>query len=184
MVLRNKKLVALVALMAFSQFACYNTYFISKNELSKLESDVEPREVVEVLGDCPGEASAYRSVELDGTQWAEAAGDEAVVATDAAAVDPAPGGCTRVPVSTANSLAVVTNDGGTHRVTPFNFVMSESQLVSPEYDLLLNLNDVEGAQVKQFSTWKTVGTIAGVSLLAIGTFVGISILAPEGQGFQ
>jgi hypothetical protein len=62
--------------------------------------------------------------------------------------------------------------------------MSEIQLVSPEYDLLLNISEVEGAEVKQFSLWKTVATIAGVSVVAIGTFVGISVLAPEEQSFN
>src|SRR5690606_19781655 len=91
-------------------------------------------------------------------------------------------GCTDIPVSTANALNVRTTSGSLHRVTPFNFVMSDSQLVSPEYDLLLPMEEVSGAEVKQFSTWKTVATISGVSILAIGTFVGISLLAPEEQG--
>src|SRR5690554_1195195 len=182
MLLRNKKIIALMLVISFTQFACYNTYFISATELAKLESSVEPREVVEVLGDCAGTKSAYRSVDLHGSQWAEAAeattGDQA---TDATSTSDAPraDGCTTVPVSTANALNVRTTDGALHRVTPFNFVMSESQLVSPEYDLLLPMNEVSGADVKQFSTWKTVATISGVSLVAIGTFVGISLLAPE-----
>jgi hypothetical protein len=182
MVLRDTKLVALVALTAFSQVACYNTYFISKNELAKLESDVEPREVVEVLGDCPGRGTAYRSLELDGTQWAAVEGQAAQASDGSNAAST--GGCTSVPVSTANALYVVTNGGGLHRVTPFNFVMSDTQLVSPEYDLLLSLNEVEGAQVKQFSAWKTFGTIGAVSAIAIGTFVGISILTPDSSGFK
>ncbi|MFU8807253.1 MAG: hypothetical protein ACNA8W_25820, partial [Bradymonadaceae bacterium] len=189
MFLRNKRLTAIVALVSMTQLACYNTYFITTSELSKLESDVEPREVVEIFGDCPQGTTAYRSV-LDGSMWAEATGDEAgveagadepAVATDAAsgvAAEATPPGCTRVPVSTANAVNVLTSDGYTHRVTPFNFVMSDSQLVSPEYDLLLNISEVQGAQVKEFSTWKTVAMITGMSVLAIGTFVGISVVAP------
>ncbi|MBA2661793.1 MAG: hypothetical protein H0U74_05825 [Bradymonadaceae bacterium] len=170
---------------SFTQFACYNTYFISTTELSKLESDVEPREVVEVLADCPGSKSAYRSVSLHGTQWAEVAGEGSAASDQTSSADvPRADGCTAVPVSTANPVTVRTSDGGAHRVTPFNFVMSESQLVSPEYDLLLSMSVVEGADVKQFSTWKTVATITGVSVLTIGTFIGISLLAPEGDGFK
>lgn len=184
MFLRNKRLTAIVMLMSMTQLACYNTYFITTSELSKLESDVEPREVVEVFGDCPQGTTAYRTV-LDGTMWAEGPGADSGVASDAAeATDPTPAGCVRVPVSTANSVNVLTSTGQTHRVTPFNFVMSEIQLVSPEYDLLLNMSEVEGAEVKQFSMWKTVATITGVSALAIGTFVGISLLAPEEEGFN
>lgn len=186
MLLRNKKIIALMMVISFTQFACYNTYFISATELAKLESSVEPREVVEVLGGCADQASAYRSVNLHGSQWAEvaeAAGNEATDATSTADA-PRADGCTTVPVSTANALNVRTTDGGRHRVTPFNFVMSDSQLVSPEYDLLLPMNEVSGADVKQFSTWKTVATISGVSLIAIGTFVGISLLAPEEAGMS
>lgn len=87
-------------------------------------------------------------------------------------------------MSTANPVNVVTKSGDAYRVTPFNFMMSEQQIVSPEYDLLLSLDEVEGGEVRQFSTWKTVGTILGVSAVAVGTFVGISVLAPEGEGFS
>lgn len=139
-----ERLVATLAIAAFLQAGCYNTYRISKGELEKLESGVEQKQVVKV----------------------KSTGGE------------------DVPVSTANALNVVSNDGEKHRVTPFHFMMSEDQIVSPEYDLLLSTDDVEGAQVREFSTWKTVGMIAGVTLGTIGTFVGIGLLAPEGEGFN
>jgi hypothetical protein len=199
MFLKNKRLIALLAIASFSQVACYNTYFIDKGELEKLESEVEQKEVVVVYGDCAdtatasnsegSEGTAYKSLELDGSMWAQAEGDEAATASDATGAretEEKTGrpGCQRVPVSTANPVNVVTKNGETFRVTPFNFMMSEQQIVSPEYDLLLSLDQVEGGEVRQFSTWKTVGTIVGVSAVAIGTFVGISVLAPEGDGFQ
>lgn len=194
MVLKNKRLIAVVTVAAFSQFACYNTYFIQKPELQKLESQVEQKEVVVVYGDCADDASASNSaVEMDGTMWAEAeaapAADGAETASDATSTtgsnEPVErAGCTRVPVSTANAVNVVSVDDEMFRVTPFNFMMSEQQLVSPEYDLLMNLDQVKGAEVQEFSTWKTVSTIVGVSVLAIGTFVGISVLAPDGKGFE
>lgn len=198
MLLKNKRLIAFLAMASFSQVGCYNTYFIDKGELEKLESEVEQKEVVVVYGDCAnaatadsaaadGEPTAYKSLELDGTMWAQAEGEEANQASDATgaqgAEEPGRAGCERVPVSTANPVNVVTKDGEAYRVTPFNFMMSEQQIVSPEYDLLLSLDEVEGGEVRQFSTWKTVGTILGVSAVAVGTFVGISVLAPEGGGF-
>ena len=197
--LKNKRLVALLALASFSQVACYNTYFIDKGELGKLQSEVEQKEVVVVYGDCEGgEAAAaaedqgnkgaYKSLDLDGSTWAQAEGEAAEQASDATAAgteeEAGRKGCARVPVSTANPVNVVTEGGETYRVTPFNFMMSDQQLVSPEYDLLLSLNNVKGGEVREFSTWKTVGTIVGVSAVAIGTFVGISVLAPEGEGFS
>lgn len=193
MLLKNKRLIALLTVASFSQVACYNTYFIEKDELRKLESQVDQQEVVVVYGDCNtpagSAASAYGS--LDGSVWAQAddeGADES--ATDAAAVSAgadeaaAARGCDRVPVSTANAVSVLSVGDESHRVTPFNFMMSDQQLVSPEYDLLLGLDEVEGAEVREFSTWKTIATIAGVSAVAIGTFVGISVMAPEGEGFE
>lgn len=195
----NRKFVALLTLAAFSQTACYNTYFISKNELEKLESTVEAQEVVEVYGDCPGEVATLPTQ----TMWAqtdevpaaepteEAPVESTEVASDVTSDAPsdeateAPAtsydGCALVKVSAGNALHIVKTDGEMKRVTPFNFIMSQGQLVSPEYNLLENLTDVNGAEVDEFSTWKTVATIAGVSAVAIGTFVGISLAAPSGS---
>ncbi len=232
--IKHKKLVATLTLASFTQVACYNSYFIDKTELEKLESTVEPQEVVEVYGDCPAGASTASIFEM-GPVYAQAeggeeepgesvddevmseiediTGDEEETATDATSTEeektapaaeekkaastkkkskkskkdaPMPTnrqGCTRVEVSTANALQVVTNEGKA-RVTPFNFIMSGGQLVSPEYDLLVPLQQVEGARVREFSTFKTVGMILGVSAVAIGTFVGISLLAEPAGGFQ
>jgi len=198
MVLKNKRLIAVATVAAFSQFACYNTYFIQKPELQKLESQVEQQEVVVVYGDCNDAASASNAVQMDGTMWAEAAAVPADAAPQAEGAETASdatstvggeapverAGCTRVPVSTANAVNVVSTEGETFRVTPFNFMMSDQQIVSPEYDLLMSLDQVKGAEVQEFSTWKTVATIVGVSVVAIGTFVGISVLAPDGKGFE
>lgn len=195
----QRKAAALLTLAAFSQTACYNTYFISKSELEKLESTAEQKEVVEVYGDCYGAMAMNDSQQ---TMWAQAeTPDDAVaaevpaqetVATDApsaqqeATVAPATvnsSACTLVKVSGGNALYIVKSDGEKRRVTPFNFIMSQDQLVSPEYNLLENLDDVNGAEVDEFSTWKTVFTIATVSAVAIGTFVGISLAAPSNSGF-
>ena len=200
MFLENKRLIALLTVASFSQMACYNTYFIEKDELRKLESQVDQQEVVVVYGDCksPASSAAVGDGTLDGSVWAQADEDEGAqesaasdqTASGAAAASAgedqaaAARGCDRVPVSTANAVSVVSTDKEHYRVTPFNFMMSDQQLVSPEYDLLLGLDEVQGAEVREFSTWKTIATIAGVSAVAIGTFVGISVMAPEGKGFE
>ncbi len=181
-------LALLVGLGAVTQLACYNTYTIDNNELSKLEASVERYETVEVLADCPEqEASEEANVGgLHGQMYAAADDmDEGAVSDGMIkrVEEDDLRGCTLVPVSTVNALTVLTADGRRERVTPFNFAMDEVQLVSPEYNLLLSLDNVEGAEVREFSTWKTVGTIAGVTLLTVGGFVGISVLAPEEEGF-
>ncbi|RAL23523.1 hypothetical protein DL240_05010 [Lujinxingia litoralis] len=182
MFLRTHKGIALVALASLSQMACYNTYTISNQELAKLESSVEPVEVVEVLADCqPTGQASLEGMDGEALAQVDAEPNAEATATDAGAQDP---NCVVVPVSTVNALSVLTTDGTRERVTPFNFVMDDVQLVSPEYDLLIELDNVAGAEVREFSTWKTVATIAGVSLVAIGTFVGISVLAPDEQSFE
>ena len=221
----RKKLTAILALAAMTQVGCYNSYFIDTTELEKLESSVEPQDVVTVYGDCPRGTTAASITELgplyaqndtppEETPPAEGTVDDDVMseieaitgdaeATDAAdgtakqgapaeqgtkgdgVAAPAPAGragCTEVQVSTQNALKLVTVDG-TENVTPFNFIMSGGQLVSPEYNLLRDLEEVEGARVREFSTFKTVSTIVLVSAVAIGTFVGISFLAPDAGGF-
>lgn len=194
----RRTLAASVALM-MTQAACFNTYFIEKDELEKLESSVEQREVVQVYGDCAGSgaeeaapaepAATSRNVRaLDGTMWAQA--DTGKTATPAASDATTTGeaanerpGCVKIPVSTANTLTVVTTDEERLRVTPFNFIMDANQLVSPEYDLLRPLNEVKGAEVRQFSTWKTVATIVGVTVSTAGAFILISTLAGQESGF-
>ena len=177
--LRNA--TALLALAMFTQTACYNTYFIEKDELRKLEASVDVREVVTVYGDCASVASASAE-RLDGSMWAQAdSADTAAPATSDATGTSEPVNerpeCTPVNISAANTVKVLTADGVEYRITPFNFIMSQSQLVSPDYDVLLPLSVVEGAEVREFSTWKTVATAAGSTVLTVGAFVAISLLA-------
>ena len=189
---RTQKIMALLGLVCFSQTACYNTYIIDTNELKKLEDSIEQKEVVMVYADCPAAPApaaptAYRS--LDGTMWAQApapagAPAEATDAGGQPVEDAGRPGCTKVPVSTANTLQVVTVSDERKRVTPFNFFMSDTQLVSPEYDLLQPLNTIQGAEVREISTGKTAAFVAGVALVTIGAFVGISFIAGDSQGFK
>lgn len=192
MSVRKFTLTALVLVFSMAHLACYNTYTINKDELRKLEASVDRYEIVEVLADCPGEGIGG----LDGADgmalYAEAEPEAAAQQAEETATDARIRrvetenlrGCTLVPVSTVNALTLLTMDGGEQRVTPFNFVMDNVQLVSPEYDVLLQLDQVEGAQVREFSTWKTAATITGVTMLTVGTFVGLSLLAPEEQPFN
>lgn len=182
---RNTGWIALAGLLAVGQLGCYNTYTIDQNELGKLEATPDRYETVEVLADCPDDDVAQQGEGLEGQRFAEADGADGETAADAMTqeVDAEDvGGCTIVPVSTVNALTVLTSDGQNQRVTPFNFVMDEVQLVSPEYDVLVQLDQVEGAEVRDFAPWKTAGTIFGVSAVTIGTFVGVSLLAPEESG--
>ena len=197
-----RRWVTVVTIAAFAHMGCYNTYFISKDELEKLESGVEVKEVVKINADCKGAGSVAQEGVEKGPTVAEAEqadkskkDDKGETASDAVPAsaekskgeankkkgNAAPAGCKEVPVSTANAVNVVTKTGEQRRVTPFNFMMSERQIVAPEYDLLMNLDRVKGAKVREFSTWKTVGMISGVTAATVGSFIYLSVTSDEAE---
>ena len=57
-----------------------------------------------------------------------------------------------------------------------NFLLSEQQLVSPDYDLLLNAQAVEGAQVREISYGKTFGLVGGVVAVVAGAFITLALV--------
>ncbi len=88
------------------------------------------------------------------------------------------GGCTIV-VDATSPLVLTTRSGSSHRMTPFFFHMSDNQIVSPDFGVLLNRAQLERAEVRQLSTMKTVALVALVAGVAVGTFVGIRATAGE-----
>lgn len=197
--LNHTRFLALLLSLVTVQAGCYSSYFISKDELRKLESSVEQKDIVRVYGDCPVDSvAASHTASAHTTQgnrygvlYAEASTpqDADAVVSDASdavveADEAVPPGCTPVDVSTANPLVIQTQEGSDLRVTPFNFIMSGRQIVSPEYDMLENLSDVKGAEVSEFSTWKTVLLVVGIAGAAVGAFVGVSLLGGSSSGFS
>ncbi|TVR03574.1 MAG: hypothetical protein EA398_04500 [Deltaproteobacteria bacterium] len=69
--------------------------------------------------------------------------------------------------------------GERHPVTPFNFSMSETQFVAPDYDLLLQRDNIESAQVAEFAPGRTAILISGIVLAAVGSFVLLTVLADD-----
>ena len=164
-----KKIFAALVILSFLNVACFNSYTISTSELEKLQAGFEAEEVEVMTAGC--EASAR----LDGdTRVAQA--DDGTVAT------PQRADCEAVSVSLSNTISVLTNDGASYRVTPFNFTLGRSQLVAPDYDLLLPRSELAGAEVQEFSNGKTIGLIVGGVVAAAGSFLLISILAPADRG--
>ncbi len=86
-----------------------------------------------------------------------------------------------VTVRATTPIQVLTADGG-HNISPFNFSLSDTQLVAPDYDLLLPRDAVEGARVSEFAKGKTIGLIVGAVLIAGGGFAAVSILAGSDRG--
>ncbi len=86
-----------------------------------------------------------------------------------------------VEVSATTPIRVFT-DGETLSVSPFNFTMNETNLIAPDYDLLLQRSQITGARVQEFSKGRTIGLIVGAVLVAGGAFAAMSVLAPEDEG--
>ena len=86
-------------------------------------------------------------------------------------------------VNTASPIRVLDKEGNKYRVTPFNFAVTDTQVVAPDYGLLLPIGEVEGAEIQTFSGLKTGLMIGGGALLAVGGFVLLALTAPEERGF-
>lgn len=80
-----------------------------------------------------------------------------------------------VEISPETPLEVQTTTGETHRVTPYNFLLSESQLVAPDYDLLLQADAVASADIREISYGKTFGLVGGIVAAVAGGFVALAL---------
>lgn len=82
-----------------------------------------------------------------------------------------------VEVRATTPVQITTTNGERHNVSPFNFALTDRQLVAPDYDLLLDRNNVDGATVSQMNRGRTIGLIVGGVAVAAGGFALISVLA-------
>ncbi|MBN1947257.1 MAG: hypothetical protein JW797_16425 [Bradymonadales bacterium] len=163
----HKRLLATLCVTSLFNLGCFTSYRISLGELEKLQTGYEAERVPVVIDHC-GEG--------------QATGEPVQVASSETDFETAATGCPVVYVTPTSPISVVTTGGRSHRITPFNFVISETQLVSPDYDLLLPRSDLAEAEVDMFSTGKTVALIAGITAVAVGSFLAISLLAPPERG--
>ena len=62
----------------------------------------------------------------------------------------------KVAVSDGTAIYVRSSGGRRYQVTPFNFKVTESQLVASDRDTLLAVEGIEAYEVDHLSTWKTV----------------------------
>ena len=88
-----------------------------------------------------------------------------------------------VTVRATTPIVVETNSGEQYSVSPFNFILSDSQLVAPDYDLLLARDQVNGGRVYEYSRGKTIALITTSIIAAGASFAAISILAGSDRGF-
>ena len=137
-----KKIVALLILTAFASYACYNTYYISLDELKQIQNADQGTRV---------------SVTSD-------KGDKVVV-------------------ETTSRRFVRDVDGKRYPITPYNYYISNAQLVASDRDYIFMLNQLapENApkgEIDLLSTGKTVGLIA----LGVGAVTALIVVTAVTAG--
>jgi hypothetical protein len=85
----------------------------------------------------------------------------------------------QVAVEESTSLYVRSTGGRRYPVTPFNFRISQTQLVASDRDTLLAVNGIESYEVDHLSTWKTVLLASGGAAVAAGVI--LAIIFTSGQ---
>lgn len=89
----------------------------------------------------------------------------------------------KLMVTEGTSIDVTDQDGLSYRLQPFNFKVTQTQLVAPEQDLVLPLGFIDRIEVRKLSTLGTVGLV-GVGVAASAAIVvGIAATAGEDTGF-
>lgn len=78
-------------------------------------------------------------------------------------------------------LYVRSKGGKRYPITPFNFRLTESQLVAPDRDYILDLNSLEEqGEVDHVSTWKTA-TLIGVGAAALAGLIVLTVISARGK---
>ena len=86
-------------------------------------------------------------------------------------------GGSAVSVDPQTNVYVRSVGGRRYQVTPFNFKLTESQLVASDRDTLLMVNELQSYEVDHLSTWKTALLLAGAAGAVAGIIVGVIISA-------
>ena len=84
---------------------------------------------------------------------------------------------------TENSRVGVSDiNGKYYSISPFNFTINNTQLVSPDEDLLLPTKAIEDANVKLVDPTNTALLIGSVAVVLIGAAIGVSVATPDCTG--
>ncbi len=87
-------------------------------------------------------------------------------------------------VVTENTKIGVTDKSGVyHAVSPFNFTMSQNQLIAPDEDFLISKSEIESGNVKLVSGTKTALVVLSGFAAVIGGALYVTLTAEEEKGF-
>ncbi len=139
-----KKLVALLVLLSFASFACYNTYQVGIDTMKQLQT-------------------------ADG-------GNAKVVESKEGK---------NIEVTRSTRLFVRDVDSKRYMITPYNFKLTNSQLVASDRDYIFMLNSLKGngdGEVDLLSTPKTV-LLIGAGAAAVALIIGVTVLTAGQKSF-
>lgn len=85
----------------------------------------------------------------------------------------------QVTVTENSRVGVTTVDGVYHPISPFNFTLSELQLVAPDEDLLLARPQIDQANIKLIDPTMTAVLVGSVAAALIGGLVYIMLNPSE-----
>ena len=83
-----------------------------------------------------------------------------------------------VTVTENSRIGVVDVDGGYHPISPFNFTISDLQLVAPDEDLLLSRKQIDHANIKLIDPTMTTVLVGG-TVTALIAAVLVVVLTPD-----
>jgi hypothetical protein len=87
-----------------------------------------------------------------------------------------------VTVTENSRVGVIDKEGVYYPISPFNFTISELQLVAPDEDLLLPRPAIEEANIKLIDPTMTSVLVGGVLVAIIGIAVGVVLTPSDCKG--
>lgn len=90
----------------------------------------------------------------------------------------------KVEIKDDTRLYVRSKGGKRYPITPFNFKITESQLVASDRDYILDLNSLrEEAEVDKVSIWKT-SLLIGAGVAAVAGLIVVTVLTAGKKSLQ
>ena len=87
-----------------------------------------------------------------------------------------------ITVTENSRVGVVDQNKKYYAISPFNFTLSDLQLVAPDEDLILSRGQIKSANVKQINPTKTTMLILGALAVIGGGVVFALVNKPECEG--
>ena len=87
-----------------------------------------------------------------------------------------------ITVTENSRLGIVDANNQYIAISPFNFTISDIQLVAPDEDRIIPNSQIKSATIKQINPTNTTILVAGTLAILVGAAVGVILSAPECEG--